>query len=116
MEARNAPSFLPLIIAVLALLLASTGCASRDAPGPREMMVVTPQDDSKCEVMAPCGRGNCCAYCRSIGLMGNAFCTFKPDFQFYCCCIILAPRQALLLPTPAVTGSEIQIDSLKCNL
>ncbi|TVU27744.1 hypothetical protein EJB05_19244 [Eragrostis curvula] len=106
-EARTATSFLAFVVVAL---LVSSCSASRDGPAKPKGFVI--KDDSKCEVMAPCNRENCCAYCLSIGLRSNAFCTFKPDLQFYCCCIILP--EASPTTSPAVTGSKIHTDVLKC--
>ncbi|CAL4967599.1 unnamed protein product [Urochloa decumbens] len=69
-------------VAMVALLVSSSCDASRDVPAETGGVPV-------CEVMVPCSVLDCTQNCISKGLQQKGFCTFKPDFQFYCCCPVV---------------------------
>ncbi|KAK3155615.1 hypothetical protein QOZ80_2BG0205520 [Eleusine coracana subsp. coracana] len=85
MVSRKSPSLLAL--AAVALVVSSS-FASKDAPAMSVNDVVIQEEGRPyCEVMVPCSIPNCTSLCVGKGLSSvMGFCTFMPDFQFYCCC------------------------------
>uniref|UniRef100_A0A0D9VMJ1 Knottin scorpion toxin-like domain-containing protein n=1 Tax=Leersia perrieri TaxID=77586 RepID=A0A0D9VMJ1_9ORYZ len=90
MAMSRSPFRLALVAAsatlLLLLFISSCHASSREHPTVERSKTVVIQDDPKCEVMVPCTVPSCTGYCYSIGLEDPGFCTFKQDFQFYCCC------------------------------
>uniref|UniRef100_A0A0D9VMJ0 Bifunctional inhibitor/plant lipid transfer protein/seed storage helical domain-containing protein n=1 Tax=Leersia perrieri TaxID=77586 RepID=A0A0D9VMJ0_9ORYZ len=110
MAMSRSPFRLALVAAsatlLLLLFISSCHASSREHPTVESSKTVVIQDDPKCEVMVPCTQAKCDLYCLSIGLdEQNGFCTFKPDFQFYCCC-----------PVPGSNKTVVIQDDPKCEV